>query len=50
MSVYRDGSITFALVRWMIRLQVGLLRVLVLVVVPGLVSLSYQDFNGLGEN
>lgn len=50
MSVYREGNVTFALVSWMIRLQVDLLRVLVLVVIPGVVSLSYQDFDGLGEN
>lgn len=50
MPVYREGNITRELVSRMMRLQADLLRVLVLAVVPGVITLSYQDFGGLGEN
>jgi len=43
-SAYRQGNITIALISWLIRLQVDLLRILLLVVVLGVASLSYHDF------
>lgn len=49
MSLYREGNTIFAVITWMIKLQVYL-TVLLLVVAPGLLSLSYKDFDALGKN
>lgn len=48
MSAYRQGNAIFAMITWMIKLWVYL--TVLLVVASGLLSLSYKDFDALGEN